>query len=365
MSRTWLVVVSSIVITWWNHVSLAERFNGVEFPLGVSSFADTVLVFDPLYSGGPAPSFFFDPTWALGPPGTEMGATDHNPLGKGGLIELGFTDNLLINSGDVAPDLYVGEVGGTAEDFILALLPTAATDSLLGSQPDQNDDGYLELDRFVGSYRDGSSAYVSLIDIDAYFPGFGPGVLQFVAVQVIDDPTRGSHSGGTAGMDLESVGAISSVAMVPGDVNLDGSLDVHDLDTLTQGILHGSTDPLLDLNRDKTVDDEDRETWIRDLMNTYFGDANLDLEFNSGDMVQVFAAGKYETGQGATWAEGDWNGDGVFDSSDMVTTFVEGGYEKGLRTDAVAVPEPNGIGVMTIALALAAVSSTHRRGQRS
>ena len=361
MSRTWLVVVSSIVITWWNHVSLAERFNGVEFPLGVSSFADTVLVFDPLYSGGPAPSFFFDPTWALGPPGTEMGAMDHNPLGKGGLIELGFTDNLLINSGDVAPDLYVGEVGGTAEDFFLALLPTAATDLLLGSQPDQNDDGYLELDRFIGSYRDGSSAYVSLIDIDAYFPGFGPGVLQFVAVQVIDDPTRGSHSGGTAGMDLESVGAISSVAMVPGDVNLDGSLNVHDLDTLTQGILHGSTDPLLDLNRDKTVDDDDRAMWIHDLKHTYFGDANLDGEFNTGDFVQVFEAGKYETQQYAGWAEGDWNSDGVFDTGDFVIAFADGGYEKGPQVGAAAVPEPSSVLLLVTGLIAVAICARRHR----
>ena len=50
--------------------------------------------------------------------------------------------------------------------------------------------------------------------------------------------------------------------------------------------------------------------------------------FNSSDMAQVFAAGKYETGQEAGWADGDWNGDGIFDSSDMVTAFVDGGYEK-------------------------------------
>ena len=56
--------------------------------------------------------------------------------------------------------------------------------------------------------------------------------------------------------------------------------------------------------------------------------------------MQVFATGKYETGQEAGWAEGNWNGDGVFDSSDMVRAFVDGGYEKGPRMDAAAVPEP-------------------------
>ena len=71
-----------------------------------------------------------------------------------------------------------------------------------------------------------------------------------------------------------------------------------------------------------------------------FGDADLNGEFNSSDMVQVFAAGKYETGESAGWSNGDWNGDGLFDSSDMVTAFADGGYEKGPRTGAVVVPEP-------------------------
>ena len=41
-------------------------------------------------------------------------------------------------------------------------------------------------------------------------------------------------------------------------------------------------------------------------------------------------------------------GDGIFDSSDMVTAFADGGYEKGLRTDAVAVPEPSAWGLLML-----------------
>ena len=52
--------------------------------------------------------------------------------------------------------------------------------------------------------------------------------------------------------------------------------------------------------------------WVDDLKNTWIGDANLDGEFNSGDMVQVFVGGKYETGEDAGWEEGDWNGDMKF-----------------------------------------------------
>ena len=89
------------------------------------------------------------------------------------------------------------------------------------------------------------------------------------------------------------------------------------------------------------MDGEDLRIWVKDLKATWFGDANLDLEFNSSDMVQVFAAGKYERpGESATWEQGDWDGNLSFDSSDMVTAFADGGYEKGLRTEAV--PEPGG-----------------------
>ena len=77
------------------------------------------------------------------------------------------------------------------------------------------------------------------------------------------------------------------------------------------------------------VDFKDRQEWVEVLKNTWIGDANLDLEFNSSDMVQVFAAGTYERpGRNATWEEGDWNCNLLFDSSDMVAAFAGGGYEK-------------------------------------
>ena len=98
-----------------------------------------------------------------------------------------------------------------------------------------------------------------------------------------------------------------------------------------------------DLNQDTLVTDQDGRVWVKDLKYTYCGDANLDLQFNSADMVQVFTAGKYETGAAASWAEGDWNGDRAFDTLDFVIAFEDGGYEQGPRTDVVAVPEPSSL----------------------
>jgi hypothetical protein len=63
----------------------------------------------------------------------------------------------------------------------------------------------------------------------------------------------------------------------------------------------------------------------------------LDGEFNSGDLVQVFQSGGFETAMGSGWREGDWSGDGLFSSGDFVVAFQDGGFEKGPR--AAIVPE--------------------------
>ena len=76
---------------------------------------------------------------------------------------------------------------------------------------------------------------------------------------------------------------------------------------------------------------------------TYFGDANLDGEFNSTDLVAVLAAGEYEDGieSNSGWSEGDFDGDGEFTSSDLITALADGGYEQGPpQAVFVAVPEP-------------------------
>ena len=122
---------------------------------------------------------------------------------------------------------------------------------------------------------------------------------------------------------------ISSVSLVvPGDYNHNRTLDVGDLDLQADAIVMGNHPPAYDLTDDGLVNIDDRLYWVHQLKNTWLGDADLNGDFNSTDMVQVFVAGKYETGDGAGWAEGDWNGNGVFNSGDMVAAFVDGGYEK-------------------------------------
>ena len=139
----------------------------------------------------------------------------------------------------------------------------------------------------------------------------------------------------------------------PADFSGNGALDVKDVRLLVEEIKAGTHDPSFDITQDALVNSGDMTVWVHDHANTWFGDANLDLQFNSADMVQVFAAGKYETGENATWGEGDWNADLEFSSGDMVAAFVAGGYEQGAKPAVSAVPEPSTICGAVVALLLA------------
>ena len=87
----------------------------------------------------------------------------------------------------------------------------------------------------------------------------------------------------------------------PGDYDGDASLTADDIDMLSEELSVNMPRSWYDLNEDRLINQDDRTAWVKEFKNTYFGDANLNLEFNSSDMVQVFAAGKYETGEAAGW----------------------------------------------------------------
>lgn len=123
----------------------------------------------------------------------------------------------------------------------------------------------------------------------------------------------------------------------PGDFDEDGQLDVDDLDLLSRSF--GSTEPQWDVNYDGVVNWSDQLDWVTRLRQTWIGDANLDGQFASDDIVQVFVGGKYAQNSIATWSEGDWNGDHQFTSDDLVSAFMDGGYNVGYKS-LLAVPEP-------------------------
>ena len=142
------------------------------------------------------------------------------------------------------------------------------------------------------------------------------------------------------------------VNLPAGDFNHNGALDVGDVDLLTQESAARLNSNRFDLTGDRLVDQEDIIDWVKNRARSWMGDADVDGEFNSADLVAVFTAGQYEDGipLNSVWSTGDWDGNGEFDSSDVVVAFSDGGYEQGPQPAANAVPEPASIVVLLVGL---------------
>jgi sugar lactone lactonase YvrE len=129
-----------------------------------------------------------------------------------------------------------------------------------------------------------------------------------------------------------------------GDFNHDLVLDVMDIQSLVDEFGDPINVDVYDLDHSQEIDVDDLVFWLKQIRKTWVGDANLDGEFNTRDLVDVFQAGQYEDGVTgkSNWGSGDWNGDGDFDTSDLVTAFQDGGYEQGPLAGVKGVPEPSG-----------------------
>jgi hypothetical protein len=152
------------------------------------------------------------------------------------------------------------------------------------------------------------------------------------------------------------------------DVDDNGQVNASDIDALSTAataVRTASNDPQFDMNHDGAVNENDRVLWVAALNHTYLGDADLDGQFNTSDMITVLAAGVYEdaiAGNGS-WATGDWDGDGDASSSDLVAALADGGYELGPRAAVPAVPEPSSFLLSLVALAMAC--RMHRKQRRA
>lgn len=127
---------------------------------------------------------------------------------------------------------------------------------------------------------------------------------------------------------------------IPGDVNLDGTLNAADIDAVCQAA-HGKPAPgNADLDGNGTINADDHAYIVTRIFRTSYGDANLDLIFNSSDLVDVFIPGQYEdkTPGNSTWATGDWDCDGDFTTGDLVLAFQKGSYSPAAVTSDSRVP---------------------------
>ncbi|MCE9590730.1 MAG: hypothetical protein K8S99_09425 [Planctomycetes bacterium] len=198
-----------------SNTTKAVTYGGIQFSDGAISFADVVLSANQLYQGGQAAtaSHFLNPQNALGIPDfladKKTGGDGAYSLGGGGMLTVGFTNNLLTNSGSSDLDLWVFEIGNMVEDTAVSIHPNSATLAILTADgvivaPD----GYVPIGQIGGGARG--------LDLDAYFPGFEPGVLGFNAVKLVDARSVNGVSVGIlagsglayAGADVDAIGAI-------------------------------------------------------------------------------------------------------------------------------------------------------------
>ena len=120
------------------------------------------------------------------------------------------------------------------------------------------------------------------------------------------------------------------------DINGDHVLDGTDLNLLCGHIKQGALQ--YDFTSDGAVNGADLRYFVEKILGTSVGDANLDGQFDSNDLVAIFIAGQYDDGiaGNSTWETGDWNCDGEFDSGDLVAAFASGAY---VTTNAGSVSE--------------------------
>jgi hypothetical protein len=215
-----------------------------------------------------------------------------------------------------------------------------------------NDD---ELHTYVGTYVADTGEFTQVIDgEDEAF-----GVFAFERDTSQDRNHIGDETNGDFGFEFNLDGfhgyfdefTIDSAGKIPdkaptGDFNQNGVLDAADIDDLTAQSASGANLSAYDLNADSLVNESDINVWIKTLYKSWVGDADLNREFNTTDLVEVLASGSYEADVPSVWSTGDFNGDGRTNTTDLVEALADGGYEQGVPV--AAVPEPAGAVLLSL-----------------
>jgi hypothetical protein len=150
------------------------------------------------------------------------------------------------------------------------------------------------------------------------------GADEYSRIRFSDNPAFGDYD---KDGDLDHFSAISNLLRFREnetsrfDFDESGQISPDDIDHFWKSVRLGVEDLRYDTNGNGQVEEGDVAWLHRTYINRSEADVNLDGVFNSSDLVKIFQAAKYETGEEATWTEGDWDNDGDFDSSDLVRGF--------------------------------------------
>ena len=105
-----------------------------------------------------------------------------------------------------------------------------------------------------------------------------------------------------------------------GDLDVDGTFDVDDIDLLVQGIQNGATDSAFDVDENGVVDINDISAWLSIAGNANIGtpyvpgDTNLDGDVDAGDLNVIGINWRQDV---AGWSQADFNADGIVSASDL------------------------------------------------
>ncbi len=101
--------------------------------------------------------------------------------------------------------------------------------------------------------------------------------------------------------------------MVLGDFNQDGEINATDIDMLATAIRQNG-DSSFDLNSDGLINRGDMDQLVTGILNTHYGDANLDGFVDEVDSATLIRSW-FSSDQG--WSNGDFDGDEAIDGSDF------------------------------------------------
>ncbi|MCA9216094.1 MAG: hypothetical protein KDB27_23665, partial [Planctomycetales bacterium] len=108
-----------------------------------------------------------------------------------------------------------------------------------------------------------------------------------------------------------------------GDFDGNNQIDANDVDLVCAAVQASSFDFQFDLNGDMSVDLQDVDHLLVDIIGSSAGDLNLDGEFNNADLELLASIPYEQETNAASWASGDLNCDGKFNSSDFVRAFQQ------------------------------------------
>ena len=130
--------------------------------------------------------------------------------------------------------------------------------------------------------------------------------------------------------------------LVPGDFDADGDTDAADIDLLGQALKNDVSDLRFDLNRDGKISVDDMDVMIHDILNTHYGDANLDLRVDHRDLEIIQ---KHMFQHVSSWSQGDFNLDGAVDGSDFN---VWNGHKQTIDANNEHAPTPMAAEMMPV-----------------